>query len=141
MKSVLDPEDYQQVRVYAWEAEFGQYIPEISLTNNQAHNLANSIAARYDFPPPALTLDAGCRSFAQGNRIVLRGRSKFILVHEMAHVVTHHIVERFRYIQGHGPEFVSFYMGLIRDYLGISIDFLRSIAAGQNVRWCSNIIA
>lgn len=144
LSAVADvPEDYQQYSVYNWEERWRPYVKDVEISLTQMQNLAAHIAGEFLIPVPAIyTIPGSLNSFAQGSSVHMATRSKRIFIHEMAHVVTFEIMERQwnRWVEGHGPEFISYYVRMIKEYLGISADYLLGLAHDFRVCWDRHLL-
>jgi len=129
----MNDRDYQQARVYAWEAEAVEPFGQAPLPYAAAQGMVDAIWAEIGlrWPPKVEPLPRQARRLlGSGSRLALRLPDPvpaYLLLHELAHALSSTADDE---TDGHGPRFVGLYLRLLTRYLRLPEEaLLRSLAA------------
>lgn len=124
--------DYQRKRVYRWEEDNIFPVDNEQRTFDQCQRFLNKVWKKVgDGPAPALEKSTRLsRAMAYSDRILLpisdeTAWTKPVMLHEISHIL------EFPY--QHGPRFVSRYMDLCVEFLGLEPELLESSAERYGV--------
>lgn len=141
-KSKSRARDAQRSKCYDWEQNF--YVPSrVTITQDQARALANQIRQDFDdlirFKKMQVRMSfhrrggSFCRGLSEIN-IAPYQVNRDVVVHEMAHLLTHNICDRGNGI-GHGPEFIGIFMLLLAHYQGYCLTDMINKAVEMNLKF------
>jgi hypothetical protein len=136
--------DFQRKRVYKFDDEIIKLVAiagsKYGLLSEEATiELIVSIFKHYNIPYlPTIEFKPESTIRATGTlyRICLPewARHKLVIIHELAHAIAQYKVKNGEYAP-HGPEFVSIYMRIVSDYLGIDLKVLTTMATEMRIKY------
>lgn len=138
--------DFQRQKVYDWEKKYIFPHDRSFVSFEQIQSVVDYVWFNegLSYPPKVIPLASNTKNFCgKANRLEVQFFEKTttktcVILHELAHSMTHEHVDDQEVNDGHGVKFMGIFMRLLDKYMQFELSYLRQTAEAMRIRFNMN---